>query len=247
MINKNTRTFKLDPEWLFKTPIDFEYNKYTLLGYIQKCENNFNELKIYPDFIELSLHLANLHSILRDNTMLVTEKEFESFDDEILLKDLIPKKLRELNKEETIELNRTIRYSGNKLFETFNIAKSIWTLAFDRINLELKRNSNKLSSKTGYSYYIDSETDKFYIWKYERDGINNKVNITLMSDNIITKKNSRSISKQVKEAIGEKDYKQNPIFECISSDKFPIENTLVPIMKRKITSYILQTINFKKK
>ena len=63
-------SFKLSPEWMLKEPIDFEYNKYTLLDYLQKCEKRFNNLEIYPDFVELSLHLANIQSLVKENTLL---------------------------------------------------------------------------------------------------------------------------------------------------------------------------------
>ena len=54
MGRKKKMLFKLNPEWLLKEPIDFEYNKYTLLDYLQKCEKGFDKLEIYPDFVELS-------------------------------------------------------------------------------------------------------------------------------------------------------------------------------------------------
>ena len=100
MGRKKKMLFKLNPEWLLKEPIDFEYNKYTLLDYLQKCEKGFDKLEIYPDFVELSLHLANLQSLVKENTLLLTNKKFESCDDEILLKELYPKKPRELSTEE---------------------------------------------------------------------------------------------------------------------------------------------------
>ena len=85
------KEFQLDPEWIYQDPIDFEHKKYKLLAYLQKCDKRFDELKIYPDFVELSLHLANLQSISKENTMLTTKKKFKSCDDEILFKELIPK------------------------------------------------------------------------------------------------------------------------------------------------------------
>jgi len=42
-------SFKLNPEWMLKEPVDFEFNKYTLLDYLQKCEQRFNNLEIYPE------------------------------------------------------------------------------------------------------------------------------------------------------------------------------------------------------
>ena len=38
MGRKKKMEFKLNPEWMLKEPLDFEYNKYALLGYLQKCE-----------------------------------------------------------------------------------------------------------------------------------------------------------------------------------------------------------------
>ena len=38
-------------------------------------------------------------------------------------------------------------------------------------------------------------------------------------------------------------YKLLPIFEAQSSQNFPMDATLIPIIKRKITSYIYQIVN----
>ena len=72
MARKKKMSFKLNPEWMLKEPLDFEYNKYTLLDYIQKCEKSLDKLEIYPDFVELSLHLANIQSLNKENTLLLT-------------------------------------------------------------------------------------------------------------------------------------------------------------------------------
>jgi len=104
MARKKKMEFKLNPEWMLKEPLDFEYNKYTLLDYIQKCEKSLDRFEIYPDFVELSLHLANMQSLYKENTLLLTDKKFESCDDEIMLKDLYPKKPRQLSEEEENEL-----------------------------------------------------------------------------------------------------------------------------------------------
>jgi hypothetical protein len=46
------KDFELDPEWIYQDPIDFEHKKYKLLAYLQKCDKRFDELKIYPDFVD---------------------------------------------------------------------------------------------------------------------------------------------------------------------------------------------------
>jgi hypothetical protein len=62
---------------------------------MRKKLDNF---EIYPDFVELSLHLANMQSLKKENTLLLTDKKFDACDDEIMVKDLYPKKPRELSK-----------------------------------------------------------------------------------------------------------------------------------------------------
>ena len=41
MGRKKKISFQLDPEWIYKEPLDFEYNKYTLLGVELFLEPNF--------------------------------------------------------------------------------------------------------------------------------------------------------------------------------------------------------------
>jgi hypothetical protein len=41
-------------------------------------------------------------------------------------------------------------------------------------------------------------------------------------------------------------YKNLPIFEIKCSQNFPFEETMVPIIKRKVMSYIFQVVNFEK-
>jgi hypothetical protein len=75
MPRKKKIHFRLSPDWMFSEPLDFEYNKYTLLSYLQKCEENFENFKIYPDFVELSLHLANVQSLFKEKTQFISKSD----------------------------------------------------------------------------------------------------------------------------------------------------------------------------
>jgi hypothetical protein len=163
MGRKKKIAFKLNPEWMYKEPLDFEYNKYTLLDYLQKCDESFDKFELYPNFVELSLHLANIQSISKENTLLLTDKKFESPDDEILVKELTPKKPRKLTETEENELDKTLRFSGPKLFDAFNIAKSIWNIAFESIDLYLRKNKNNLVSGSGYIFFYRKSEEKLYV------------------------------------------------------------------------------------
>jgi len=251
MGRKKKISFKLNPEWMLKEPLDFEYNKYTLLDYIQKCEKGFDKLEIYPDFVEISLHLANLQSLIKENTLLLTNKKFESCDDEILVKELTPKKPRELTGEEEVELFKTLKYSNGKLFDTFNVAKSIWNLAYDNIEIFIKKNKKGIVAGNGYVYFYDKSIEKLFVWEYEikkarGDKNNHKTYLTLIYEGEFKKFSIPEIIDQNSNWKETDYYKQLPIFEAQSSQNFPMNETLVPIIKRKIMSYIFQIVNTQK-
>lgn len=244
MARKKKMSFKLNPEWMLKEPLDFEYNKYTLLDYIQKCEKNLDNFEIYPDFVELSLHLANMQSLVKENTLLLTDKKFDSCDDEILIKDLYPKKPREMSKEEEDELQKTLHYSNNKLFDTFNLAKSIWDIAFNSVEISIKKNKGSLISGMGYVFYYRKTENKVYVWEYQikkrRKNTTNRTILNKIYENTPEDTTLSSII-ETNSSFNKYDYyKTLPIFEMQCNQDFPMDQTVIPIMKRKITSYVYQ-------
>lgn len=250
MGRKKKISFQLNPEWMLKEPIDFEYNKYTLLDYLQKCEKRFDNLEIYPDFVELSLHLANIQTLEKENKVFLTNKKFETFDDEILLRDLLPKETKHLSEQEEEELGKTLKYSGIKLLDAFNIAKSIWTLAFQNIDVYIKKNVENLSKGYGYSYFFDKSTNKIHIWEFYRKKIKDDKFDKMIFKEIyfgeIEDMKLMDLIEQFSSFNKTKFFKQIPIFETITSYSFPLEQTLIPLMKRKINSYYNQSIQTKK-
>lgn len=251
MGRKKKVTFKLNPEWMLKEPLDFEYNKYTLLDYIQKCEKKFDNFEIYPDFVELSLHLANLQSLIKENTILLTNKKFESCDDEILLKELYPKKPRSLTKEEEEELEKTIRFSGAKLFDAFNLGKSIWNIVFDNVDVTLKKNKDFLSLGKGFVFYHQKETNKIFLWEFESKKTKGELGTTKNHIKLIFEGEAKDFTLNnliltFSNWHEDKLVTELPIFEVKTKQKFPMEQALVPIIKRKISSLIFQSINTEK-
>lgn len=251
MGRKKKMNFKLNPEWMYKEPLDFEFNKYTLLDYLQKCDKSFDNFELYPNFVELSLHLANLQSIVKENTLLLTEKKFESFDDEILVKELVTKKPRTLTEDEEKELDKTLRFSGPKLFDAFNVAKSIWNIAFDSIEVSLRKNKKNLIVGAGYIFFYRKQNEKFYVWEYEirpdkKDKSINRTYLTQIYDGNIDETTLSEIIGTYSKWNQTNYYKELPIFEAKCSQNFPFEETMVPIIKRKLMSYIFQIVNIER-
>ena len=251
MGRKKKISFKLNPEWMFKEPLDFEYNKYTLLDYLQKCEKSFDNFELYPNFVELSLHLANIQSIVKENVLLLTEKKFESFDDEILVKELVPKKPRKLSEEEETELDKTIKFSGPKLFDAFNVAKSIWNIASESIDLHLRKNKKSLVTGTGYIFFYRKENEKLYVWEYEirpdkKDKSTNRIYLNLIYDGLLDELPLSEIIDTFSKWNQTKYYKDLPFFEIKCSQNFPFNETMIPMIKRKVMSYVFQSITTEK-
>lgn len=226
---------KLNPEWLFRHPIDFEYNKYVALNYIKSSESRLNDLKIYPDLHDITINLINIASIGKDNKTISLTRQLNEYDDEIGIEDFKYDNIPELVNKDKSEVSRTINFTYPKLLDLFNFAKSIWTLAFDNIDVKLKKNKTAPSS-SGYFYFFDKSKKLLYIYsfdiilnygKYDSNskfieiycgGYDNKTSIIKVFEKL--KENQCDITKQV--------------YEITTTQEFPVRETILPIAKRKI-------------
>lgn len=226
---------KLNPEWLFRHPIDFEYNKYVALNYIKSSEGRLNDLKIYPDLHDITINLINIASISKENKTISLTRQLNEYDDEIVIGDFKYDQIPELINKDKTEVNRTINFTYPKFLDLFNFAKSIWSLAFDNIDVKLKKNKTA-SSSSGYFYYFDKTKKLLYIYSYDillDDGkynsnssfnevycgdYDNKISIIKVFDKL--KENGCDITKQ--------------LYEITSTQDFPVRETVLPIAKRKI-------------
>jgi hypothetical protein len=145
MKRKKKIEFLMNTDWMFEKPIDKEHKEYKLLSYFQKMGEKLDNLELYPSFIELSLHLANVQTLIKDRKIVYTNKRFLSVDDELLVKDLKIKDIPEMDDSEVEEFIKILTYTAPKMLEYFNIAKSVWTIVFDSVDIKPKRNKICLS------------------------------------------------------------------------------------------------------
>jgi len=234
---------KLNSDWIFRTPIDFEYNKYVALNYIKSSENRLNDLKIYPDLHEITINLINIASIGKESKTISLTRNLNEFDDDIEIGDFNYNEIPELLSKDKIEVNKTINFTYPKLIDLFNFAKSIWTLAFENIDLKIKKNSKAPTNK-GYFYYFDKVESILYIYEF---------NIIINNDKYETNSSFKEIYIGIWDKISintiinklqENNCNINrPIFEITTKQYFPVKETLLPMAKRKI---ILKNIQTKK-
>ncbi len=234
----------MSTDWMFEKPIDREHKEYKLLSYFQKMGEKLDKMELYPSFIELSLHLANLQTLVKDKKLLYTTKRFTSVDDELLVKDLKIKEVPQMSHDEYEEFIKILTYSAPRMFEYFGIAKSVWELVFDSIHLKVKKNIKNVLSSKGYFYYLDKEINKLFVWEYEnkpaaKGSPENKVVVNLIYDE---EKNDLTIPKIITtfSQWNTEGKSKLPVVEMISRGNFPINETLLPLFKRKLISYVNQ-------
>ena len=89
----------MDTDWMFDGIVDSEEKEYRLLSYFQKLNTNLDEMKVYPLFTEISLHLGNIQTLINQDKILYTDRELSSFDDELVFSDLKLKDIPVLDEE----------------------------------------------------------------------------------------------------------------------------------------------------
>jgi hypothetical protein len=240
---RNNYKFLLETDWIFQGYVDSEHREYILLDYFKKMGKYLEEIKIYPMFLELSLHLGNIHTLINENKILYVDKEIPTPDYELIPSDLKLKDIPVLTEEEEIEYRKILKQSEVLIKDYFNFAKSLWSVVYDSIEVKPVFNKKNIDSKVGFFYYRDSDTLR--IWKYTTRKVYKVKNQTRTSLNLIYEGDDsyltiqKIISKFSKTYIT-KGESTLPIFEVFASEKFPIKETLTPMFKRKVLSYITQ-------
>ena len=243
MAVKKKIKFIMETDWLFKEPIDFEHKEYTLLGYFQKMGKKLDNMELYPGFIEIALHLANIKTLISDKRLVYTNKKFESIDDELLVSDLKLKSIPEMGQEELKEFTKILKFSAPRITEYFNIAKSIWTIVYDRIEVKPKINKKNMNSNVGHFYYKTNTC--LHVWSYSK--VQTKVKGELIEKMVINKIYDEKIDntltiKDIINRFSEVPYGKNPVIEMKCEQEFPIDETLLPLFKRKFNTLIIQSI-----
>lgn len=232
----------MNTDWMFEKPIDSEHKEYKLLSYFQKMGDKLDKMELYPGFIELSLHIANAQTLIKDKKILYTDKKFKTVDDELLIRDLKVKNLPEMTPDEYTEFIKTLSYSTPRLIEYFNIAKSVWEVVFDDVSLKVRFNKKNELNDVGYFYYLTKQND-VYLWRYTiKSVLKNSPEKKIICDLMYSEqKNDLTINKIINMFASESDNKEKlPVFEMSTKGNFPIENTLLPLFKRRLISYVTQ-------
>jgi succinate dehydrogenase flavin-adding protein (antitoxin of CptAB toxin-antitoxin module) len=200
-------------------------------------------------FIELSLHLGNIQTLLNKNQILYTDKKFLTNDDELVLSDLKVKDIPVLADEEIDEYHQILKNTQPQLFYYFNFAKSIWSMVYDSVDIVVKKNKNNFKSNSGFFYFKSKNI--VYVWQYTTKKVyrvknQSKTTTKLVYEGPQNNLTMLEIISKFSKTYEKNEEVNNPVFEMFCKDIFPLEETLIPIFKRKVLTYISQSGGSKK-
>jgi hypothetical protein len=243
----------METNWVFQEPIDFEHKQYVILDYLQKIDKQLNSLKLYPNFQQISFHLANINLIIEKGQFLTLNRTLKDPDDEILISDLVANEVPLFTKEEIGEIYNSCLFSSDKLKDYFNQAKAIWEVASDTIAIEPIQNPKNTESKQGLFIIKDKEINHLYefIIKPIKKGAQEtkcliKKICSCEEDNFEDK--LKEVKKSLIKNINDPDiYKNLIVFRIYHSNQFPFKETILPLAKRKVMNYMAQSKYISKK
>lgn len=234
-------------DWLFQEPIDLEHKQYVLLDYLQKLDKNLNNLKLYPQFQEISLHLASINLLIEKGQYLTLGRQLKDPDDEILISDLIPVNCPLLTQEEIVEVYNVCRYSTENLKDYFNHAKAIWDIVNDTVAIEVVQNPKNIEPKQGL-FFLEYK-EKTYLYEFivkpiKKDSVETKCQIKKICE--CPKGDFNEKLKEIKKPLiknlqDEDVHGKLIVFTVNHNNNYPLRETLLPIVKRKIMNYMIQS------
>jgi len=234
-------------DWLFQEPIDLEHKQYVLLDYLQKLDKNLNNFKLYPQFQEISLHLASINLLIEKGQILTLNRNLKDPDDEILISDLVATDCPLLSKEEILAVYNVCKYSSTKLTDYFNHAKAIWDIVNDAVSIDPIQNPKNIESKQGLFFLDYNDKTLFYefvIKPIKKDSLETKCHIKKICE--CKREQFEEKLKEVKKPLI-KNLQNNEVhsdlivFTINHNSNYPLKETLLPIAKRKIMNYMIQS------
>ncbi|MDH5603409.1 MAG: hypothetical protein OEY51_05705 [Cyclobacteriaceae bacterium] len=235
---------KLKENWITQYPLDFEYNQYTLLAYLDSVSKEFNKVKIFPVLDELQQQTRELQR-LRQNTHLLRD----SFPKRVNRVDLIN---QNLVYEETVEVDkyiehveRTVDFALPKIKTTYKEGSEIYTFVKKQCLLE-PIGMLPLYIKEGYLFIAFDTATETSIYHYSLGLFESKNNLVpaVNIKQIDTVKKARTETYEFLKIKLIRKYKKMPnpaTYLFLVQMKLPFEETVLPLAREFLVNYISQT------
>jgi hypothetical protein len=240
--NEIWKTMKqLSQTWFAEGYIDFELKKYTLLAYLQQINKYFNENKLYPQLSDLIFHYNNIVAF-RENKKYLQEhfpKKLTGIQIEklqILYEQMID------DTDLMQQLEEIINYSADEMKTTISNGTEIYEFVEGNLTIT-PIGIVPIDMQEGYFFLSTGMTRSTHVYQYrlsffekhdEKFRSMKTSYVELMQRSMVnTYENLKS------ELIRNRTDLPNPAVYSIETDlSFPIEETLLPVAKRRLVKYI---------
>jgi hypothetical protein len=231
----------LSETWFAEGYIDFELKKYVLLAYLQEINKYFYENKLYPQLADLIFHYNNI----------VAFRENKRF-----LQEQFPKKLTGVQMEKLQmlyeqmiaddelmqELEDIINYSEGKMKTTIGSGTEIYEFVEGKMTIS-PVGLIPLDVQEGYFFLSVGKTRNTRVYQYRLSFFEKYEEKYRSIKTVYLQMQQRSMiytyENIKRELIKTRTELPNPAVYCIETElSFPVEETLLPIAKRRLVKYI---------
>jgi hypothetical protein len=234
----------LDKDWLTTGLIDFEYKKYVLLAYLQHVKGNFKSRKLYPDLQDLHFHY-DYSRYFKDGIERMSfqfPKRIKGLDTEKL--DVVYETPNQADNYYLTELESIMEYALPRFESVINEGEGIVEEFESNIYIS-PVGILPLYKNDGYLLLHESTVNETKIYQYNLtvfEGKNEKLRGVKTFYLETVRKSIANTFENIKLDLVKK-YKHlpNPATYVVESKYIlPLEETFLPIAKRKIVEQVTQ-------
>ncbi|HVG14809.1 MAG TPA: hypothetical protein VM935_07610 [Chitinophagaceae bacterium] len=232
---------QLSETWFAEGYIDFELKKYTLLAYLKEINNYFGENKLYPQLSDLIFHFNNIVAF-RENKKHLQEhfpKKFTGIQIE-KLQTLYEQMIED--DELMTELEDIINYSAGEMKSTITNGTELYEFVEDKMMIS-PIGLIPLDTQEGYFFLSTGKSKETRVYQYRLSFFekhDEKFRTIKTSYVDVWHRTMVNTYENIKyDLIKQKTAFPNPAVYSIETElSFPIEETLLPIAKRRLVKYI---------
>lgn len=233
----------LSETWFIEGNIDFESKKYTLLAFLQKIQHHFDEHRLYPQLSDVLFHYRNLMAFKENKT---------------LLKSRFPKKLTGLQIEEVrliyeeivsddelmAEIEAIVQYSLRKIQSAIATGTDLYDFVEDNMTIT-PVGLLPIEAKEGYFFLSDGHGRSVRVYEYQLslfEQANDPFRALRTQYIAAWERNWVNTHESIKSELMRsfKKYALPAVYAIETRLRFPVEETLLPVAKRRLVQYLCQ-------
>jgi hypothetical protein len=231
----------LDQNWVTSGLLDFEFKKYVLLDYIQKCQKAFEQTRLYPPLSELCLHYKNLQDL-----QTALEQMEKSFPKEVIGLDLQQLQLMSqstsIRNQEVETIQEIIDFALPTVKQAIADGKGIYEWIEQHLHIQ-PIGLLPLNKDAGYLFIHQNSHPDLFVYRFEQSiFVQHQENFRQLKMEYVAHTTigiGHTLDQIKLELIANRpDLPQPATYECLCDVTVPLAETLFPIAKRAMLKHL---------